>query len=58
MLTCRPPYERPSASVVGDPLYLIPGLIIQPFASIAGGLAATWAMSSEDYGAFGGIQKR
>jgi hypothetical protein len=40
------------------PLHLIPGLIIQPFASIAEGLAAIWAMSSEDFGAFEVIAKR
>lgn len=40
------------------PIHLIPGIIIQPFASISEGLAAIWAMSSEDFGKFEVIQKR
>ncbi|KAK9899185.1 glycosyltransferase family 2 protein [Cystobasidium minutum MCA 4210] len=40
------------------PIHIIPGIIIQPFASISEGLAAIWAMSSEDFGKFEVIQKR
>lgn len=40
------------------PIHLIPGILIQPFASISEGLAAIWAMSSEDFGKFEVIQKR
>ena len=33
------------------PIHLACGLLIQPFASLAEGLSAIWAMASEDFGA-------
>jgi len=33
------------------PIHLLCGIIIQPFASLAEGLSAIWAMASEDFGA-------
>jgi hypothetical protein len=40
------------------PIHIIPGILIQPFASISEGLSAIWAMSSEDFGKFEVIAKK
>lgn len=40
------------------PVHLLCAIVIQPFASIAEGLSAIWAMSSEDFGKFEVIVKR
>ncbi|KAM0756412.1 family 2 glycosyltransferase [Meredithblackwellia eburnea MCA 4105] len=40
------------------PIHLLCAIIIQPFASVAEGLSAIWAMSSEDFGKFEVIVKK
>ncbi|KAL8283223.1 hypothetical protein RQP46_006001 [Phenoliferia psychrophenolica] len=40
------------------PIHLLSAIVIQPFASVAEGLSAIWAMSSEDFGKFEVIVKR
>ncbi|KAH8916814.1 glycosyltransferase family 2 protein [Atractiella rhizophila] len=40
------------------PVHLICSVVIQPFASVAEGLSAIWAMSSEDFGKFEVIVKK
>ncbi|TNY18979.1 family 2 glycosyltransferase [Rhodotorula diobovata] len=40
------------------PIHLACGLLIQPFASLAEGLSAIWAMASEDFGKFEVIVKK
>ncbi|CDR39189.1 RHTO0S04e02630g1_1 [Rhodotorula toruloides] len=40
------------------PIHLVCAIIIQPFASIAEGLSAIWAMASEDFGKFEVIVKK
>ena len=40
------------------PIHLLCAIVIQPFASVAEGLSAIWAMSSEDFGKFEVIVKR
>ncbi|POY71974.1 hypothetical protein BMF94_4983 [Rhodotorula taiwanensis] len=40
------------------PIHLLCAIIIQPFASIAEGLSAIWAMASEDFGKFEVIVKK
>ncbi|KAK4332336.1 hypothetical protein RTBOTA2_000512 [Rhodotorula toruloides] len=39
-------------------IHLVCAIIIQPFASIAEGLSAIWAMASEDFGKFEVIVKK
>ncbi|GAA5984015.1 hypothetical protein JCM11641_005568 [Rhodosporidiobolus odoratus] len=40
------------------PIHLVCAIIIQPFASVAEGLSAIWAMASEDFGKFEVIVKK
>ncbi|GAA5949158.1 hypothetical protein JCM21900_004887 [Sporobolomyces salmonicolor] len=40
------------------PIHILCAIVIQPFASIAEGLSAIWAMASEDFGKFEVIVKR
>lgn len=39
-------------------IHLVCSIVIQPFASVAEGLSAIWAMSSEDFGKFEVIVKK
>ncbi|KDE09694.1 hypothetical protein MVLG_00097 [Microbotryum lychnidis-dioicae p1A1 Lamole] len=48
-------YGQPWYKIV---VHLLCSIVIQPFASVAEGLSAIWAMSSEDFGKFEVIVKR